>query len=89
MRLDDSSFIVGSMKMYGCNGVLLLEYRLYGLEIGDVLGCSSFGGEREIGRRYSFSLESKSMCDNDSTYTVFKIVGGLVNCSLDEDWTDS
>ena len=33
--------------------------------------------------------ESKSMCNNDSTYTVLKIVGGLVNCSLDEDWTDS
>ena len=56
MRLDDSSFIVGSMEMYGRNGVLPLEFGLYGLGIGDVLGRSSFRGEREIGRRYSFSL---------------------------------
>ena len=54
MRLDDSSFIVGSVEMYGRNGVLPLEYGLYGLGIGDVLGCSSFGGEREIGRHTAF-----------------------------------
>ena len=56
MRLDDSSFIDGSMEMYGQNGVLPLEYGLYGLGIGDVLGRSSFGGEHEILRRFSFSL---------------------------------
>ena len=53
MRLDDSPFIVGSVEIYGQNGVLPLEYGLYGLGIGDVLGRSSFGGERD--RRYSFS----------------------------------
>ena len=56
MRLDDSSFIDGSMEMYGQNGVLPLEYGLYRLGIGDVLGHSSFRGEREIRRRFSFSL---------------------------------
>ena len=56
MRLDDSSFIVGSVEMYGRNVVLPLVYGLYGLGIGNVLGCSSFGGECEIGRQYSFSL---------------------------------
>ena len=56
MRLGDFSIIVGSMEMNGRNGVLPLEYGLYGLGISGVLGGSSFGGEREIGRRYSFSL---------------------------------
>ena len=36
--------------------VLPLEYGLYGLGIGDVLGRSSFGGECEISQQYSFSL---------------------------------
>ena len=56
MRLYDSSFIVGSMEMYGQNSMLPFEYGLHGLGIGDVVGRSSFGGERGIGQRYSFSL---------------------------------
>ena len=91
MRLDDSSFIVGSIEMYGRNGVavgvrIIRSWKRWCL--------GSFLLWRRAWDRSAIQLfpglnEIKSMWDNDSTYTVLKIVGGLVNCSLDEDWTDS